>query len=58
MKFYVIITGAIFALITISHVVRMFIEPHVLTEPIWLLLTLISAALAIWAVVVLRRLNR
>jgi hypothetical protein len=57
MKVYVIITGVIFALITISHIVRMVVEPHVLTEPIYLFLTLLSAALAIWAVVVLRRLN-
>lgn len=58
MKVYVIITGVIFALITISHLVRMAVEPHVLTEPVWLFLTLLSAALAIWAVVVLRRLSR
>jgi hypothetical protein len=58
MKIYVIITGVIFALITIAHVARMVMEPRVLTEPVYLLLTLVSAALAIWAVVVLRRLTR
>lgn len=58
MKVYVIITGLIFALITISHIVRMVMEPHVLTEPVYLFLTLVSTALAIWAVVVLRRLSR
>ncbi len=58
MKVYVITTGIIFALITISHVVRMVVEPHVLTEPVYLFLTLLSAVLAIWAVVVLRRLSR
>lgn len=58
MKVYVIITGVIFALITIAHVVRMVMEPHVLTEPVYLFLTLLSAVLAIWAVVVLRRLSR
>jgi hypothetical protein len=58
MKVYVIITGVIFALITISHIVRMVVEPHVLTEPVYLFLTLLSAVLAIWAVVVLRRLSR
>ena len=57
MKVYVVTTGIIFALITISHVVRMLVEPHVLTEPVYLFLTLLSAALAIWAVVVLRRLR-
>ena len=55
MKLYLIITGIIFALITIAHIVRMAVEPHVLTEPVYLLLTLVSAALAIWAVLLLRR---
>jgi hypothetical protein len=58
MKAYVITTGAIFALITIAHIVRMIVESRVLTEPVYLLLTLISAALAIWAVVLLRRPSR
>ena len=58
MRVYVITTGVIFALITISHIVRMAMEPRVLTEPVYLFLTLLSAALAIWAVVVLRRLSR
>jgi hypothetical protein len=58
MKVYVITTGVIFALITISHIVRMVVEPGVLTEPGYLFLTLLSAALAIWAVVVLRRSSR
>lgn len=58
MKPYVITTGIIFALITIAHLARMAMEPHVLTEPLYLLLTLLSAALAVWAVVVLRRLSR
>lgn len=58
MKVYVIITGMLFALITISHIMRMIIEPDVLTEPIYLFLTLLSAALAIWALIVVRRLSR
>lgn len=58
MRAYVITTGIIFALITISHCVRMALEPRVLTEPIYLLLTLLSATLAIWAVVVLQRMSR
>jgi hypothetical protein len=58
MKAYVITTGVIFALITISHVVRMAVESRVLTEPVYLLLTLLSAALTVWAVIVLRRLSR
>jgi hypothetical protein len=57
MKAYVITTGVIFALITLSHIVRMALEPRVLTEPLYLLLTILSTALAIWAVIVLRRLS-
>ena len=58
MKAYVIITGVVFAMITIAHIVRMVVEPHVLTEPVYLFLTLLSAALAVWAMLVLRRLSR
>ena len=58
MKAYVIITGVIFALITIAHTVRMVIEPHVLTEPVYLFLTLLSAAVALWALILLRRVSR
>ena len=58
MKVYIIITGVIFALITIAHFVRMVMEPHVLTEPMYLFLTLLSAALAIWAVILSRRSSR
>lgn len=58
MRLYVIITGAIFALITVAHLARMVMEPRVLTEPEYILLTILSAALAIWAVVVLRRPSR
>ena len=57
MRAYVITTGVIFVLITLSHIVRMAMEPRVLTEPLYLLLTLLSAALGIWAVVLLRRLS-
>lgn len=58
MRAYVITTAIIFALITISHLVRMTVEPRVLTEPIYVLLTLLSAALAIWAILLLRRPSR
>lgn len=58
MRAYVITTGIIFALITIAHLVRMAMEPGVLTEPIYLLLTLLSAALALWAILLLRRPSR
>ena len=57
MKPYVITTGAIFAFITVAHIVRLAMEStRVLTEPIFLVFTILSAALTIWAVLILRRL--
>lgn len=57
MKAYIITSGAIFALITIAHIAHIAIETHVLREPFFLLLTLLAAALSIWAFVVLRRVS-
>ena len=58
MKAYIITSGAIFALIAVAHVARLFAEPlHVLREPIFLALTILAAALSIWSVVVLRRVS-
>ena len=57
MKAYVITTGVIFALITIAHIARLATESHVLREPIFLLLTILAAALSIWSWVVLRRVS-
>lgn len=58
MKAYIITTGVIFGLITIAHLLRIVTEPHAATEPIFILLTVLSAALCGWGVLVLRRLNR
>ena len=59
MKAYVITTGVIFALITLAHIVRLALEStRVLTEPIFVLFTVLSAAIAIWAMTLLRRLSR
>jgi hypothetical protein len=57
MRAYIITTGAIFALITIAHIARLATETHVLREPIFLLLTILAAALSIWSWVVLRRVS-
>ncbi|HEY3582531.1 MAG TPA: hypothetical protein VGK82_18390 [Pyrinomonadaceae bacterium] len=57
MKAYIITSGAIFALITIAHIVHIAMETHVLREPFFLILTLLAAALSIWAFVVLRRVS-
>ena len=58
MKAYVITTGAIFGLLTVAHLLRIVMEnPHLATEPVYILLTVASAALGIWALFVLRRSN-
>jgi hypothetical protein len=44
------ITGAVFGLITVAHVLRVIAEgPHVMTEPWWVLLTAATASLCVWA---------
>ena len=59
MKAYIITTGVIFGLITIAHLLRFVMEgSRLVTEPVFILLTLLSAALCIWAWQVLRRLSR
>ena len=56
MRAYVITTGIVFALLTVAHVARMFTENHDLAENFWyLVITAATAALSVWAFVVLRR---
>jgi hypothetical protein len=49
MKIYVTTTGGIFALITVTHTWRMFVEPHLATHPGYIGLTLVAALLSLWA---------
>jgi hypothetical protein len=49
MKTYVMTTGAIFALIGVTHIWRMFVEPHLATHPGYIVLTLVAAVLSLWA---------
>jgi hypothetical protein len=49
MRAYVLTSGSIFGLIALAHVGRIFVEPHVLSEPLWILLTLAAAGLSVWA---------
>jgi hypothetical protein len=59
MKAYVILSGAIFGLLTIAHLLRIALENrHLATDPAFILITLASATLCVWACFVLRRLNR
>ncbi len=59
MRAYVITTGAIFGLLTVAHIWRIVAgETHLAREPVFLLFTVASVALCIWAWLVLRRSNR
>jgi hypothetical protein len=50
MKAYLITTGIVFGLITVAHVWRAITEgSHAATDPVFLLLTALSAALCLWA---------
>jgi hypothetical protein len=57
MKAYVMTTGTVFGLITLAHVLRIIAEgPHLLTEPLWILLTVAAAGMSVWAWRLLRQL--
>jgi len=59
MKAYVITTGTVFGLITLSHLFRVIVEgSHLARDPIYILLTLVAASLCFWAWRVLRLLPR
>lgn len=50
MKAYVVTTGTLFALLVVVHVWRAVEEgAGVLRNPFWVAITLIAAALSVWA---------
>ena len=59
MKAYLITTGTVFALITVAHICRVFAEgPRLLTDPFFMVLTLLAAGLGFWALRLLVRPSR
>jgi hypothetical protein len=43
-------TGALFGLLTLSHILRIIDEgPHLATDPWWVLITIAAGALCLWA---------
>jgi len=59
MRAYVMTTGAVFGLITLAHVVRVIAEgPHLLTDPLYIVLTLAAGTLCFWAWRLLRLTTR
>ena len=56
MKAYIMTTGAAFGLLTLVHIWRVIQEePQLAREPSYILITIVAAALCLWAVVLLRR---
>ncbi len=50
MKAYVTTTGAVFGLLTLVHIWRVIAyEPHLATDPWFVLFTVAAAALCLWA---------
>ena len=59
MKAYVMTTGALFGLLTFAHLWRMVAaERHLARDPWYLLITLATAVLCVWAVSLVRRSTR
>ena len=55
MKAYVMTTGAVFGVITLAHIWRAIEETNLATAPWFILLTVATAALCLWAVRLLWR---
>jgi hypothetical protein len=55
LRTYVIATGVVFALLTLAHVWRLFVEPHLARDPWFILATLVAASLSVAAWRVARR---
>jgi hypothetical protein len=55
MKTYVLVTGILFALLTLVHVWRMMVERQLANDPWYLGITALAALLSLWAWRVLRR---
>jgi hypothetical protein len=59
MRAYVITTGSVFGLLVVVHVWRMIEEgPHLATDPFYILITAVAAALCLWACRVLKVMPR
>ena len=59
MKAYIVVSGALFGLVGIAHVLRLFIERDGLSDSWFLVqnlaLFIVCGALAVWALLLLRR---
>ena len=49
MKAYLLVTGSIFGLLVVAHILRLVQEPHIAGDPWWWVITLLAAGLCAWA---------
>ena len=49
MKSYVIVTGMAFGLLTVAHIWRFIVERPLAANPWFVLMTLATASLSVWA---------
>jgi len=55
-KPYVITTGTVFGLIVVAHIWRAVVEgPSIAKDPVYIILTVVAAGLALWAWRLLKR---
>ena len=54
MRAYVATTGTVFLLLTVAHIVRVFMETHLAREPWFWVATVLPFVLAVWALRILR----
>ena len=56
MRAYVMVTGTLFGMLVVAHVLRVVQEgPALAQEPWYILITLASASLCVWAWLLVRR---
>jgi hypothetical protein len=59
MKAYIVTTGAAFGLLALAHIARIFEEgAHLITEPLFLVTTVGSVSICVWAIIILKRPTR
>jgi len=59
MKAYILTTGAAFGLLALAHIARLFQEgAHLITEPVFLVTTVGSVSVGVWAIILLKKLTR
>jgi hypothetical protein len=55
MRAYLATTGALFVLLTLAHIVRVFQEPHLARQAWFWLVTLLPLVFAVWALRLFRK---